>query len=226
MAWIYLAASADSPLPYLNGLNQSPIVKTIDTHKESCSPVNSPERCRSPQSGMTCVHCLEVWFRQLTLYMGGSPVRILVRQAMVKAWRESEAVYFSMSKGWLATLSPDSYFWKTCRQFGQEEGTLSPRDWPSSGMIVGGACYRLPTSALRTKERDGSFSPVVWATPTTKDRVRSEKFRKGRLPTLAEGLDGTPNPGYVEWLMGYPHGWTVLRPLVMQWFQNKQEKRL
>jgi hypothetical protein len=36
---------------------------------------------------------------------------------------------------------------------------------------------------------------------------------------------GSLNPTWVEWLMGYPTGWTNLNALAMQWFQNKRKKR-
>lgn len=40
-----------------------------------------------------------------------------------------------------------------------------------------------------------------------------------------EQVAGLLNPTWVEWLMGYPSGWTELKDLVTQWFRDKQGKR-
>ena len=54
-----------------------------------------------------------------------------------------------------------------------------------------------------------------WATPT----VCGNYNRKGASKTSGDGLatqvGGKLNPMWVEWLMGWPLGWTDLKPLVM-----------
>jgi hypothetical protein len=69
----------------------------------------------------------------------------------------------------------------------------------------------------------------MWPTPTKSDHkgsgptmMRSDgKMRGDRLDYATErNLDGTPtggqlNPTWVEWLMGWPLGWTDLKPLEM-----------
>ena len=37
--------------------------------------------------------------------------------------------------------------------------------------------------------------------------------------------NGQLNPTWVEWLMGYPSGWTALEDWAMQWFRPKRGKR-
>jgi hypothetical protein len=56
-----------------------------------------------------------------------------------------------------------------------------------------------------------------WATPIARD---SRTFRGAQRSPNALGSEplvvqvgGTLNPPWVEWLMGYPNGWTVLQPL-------------
>jgi len=47
------------------------------------------------------------------------------------------------------------------------------------------------------------------------------------LPIIINQSDGgSLNPTWVEWLMGYPCGWTVLEDWAMQWFRPKRGKRL
>jgi hypothetical protein len=57
--------------------------------------------------------------------------------------------------------------------------------------------------------------PHLWPTPT----VCGNYNRKGASKTSGDGLatavGGTLNPAWVEWLMGWPIGWTELEPLAM-----------
>ena len=74
----------------------------------------------------------------------------------------------------------------------------------------------------------GAF-PDLLPTPTAAcatggQRSRSGK-RKGEL--LLGGIAGGPlNPNWVEWLMGWPIGWTDLKPLETDRFQSWQQQHL
>jgi DNA (cytosine-5)-methyltransferase 1 len=77
---------------------------------------------------------------------------------------------------------------------------------------------------LSAKSGDGLATAVkkssLWPTPTTRDYKGGRKPEtlqaKGRLPSNslpdsvnhAEGETGQLNPEWVEWLMGFPIGWT------------------
>lgn len=72
----------------------------------------------------------------------------------------------------------------------------------------------------------------MWPTPT----VHGNYNRKGASKTSGDGLatavklasppeDGGPlNPTWVEWLMGWPMGWTDLKPLAMDRYQQWQQQ--
>jgi hypothetical protein len=47
---------------------------------------------------------------------------------------------------------------------------------------------------------------------------------QARRGELEEGSGGTLNPNWVEWLMGWPPGWSDLKPLEMDKFQKWQEQ--
>lgn len=87
-------------------------------------------------------------------------------------------------------------------------------------------------------QRFGNGSPTLpamaarWPTPAASDsnkwnnQTAEERRAKGqyaRLPN-AVGAGGSLNPTWVEWLMGWPLGWTALEPLEMdrfrEWFER------
>jgi len=56
------------------------------------------------------------------------------------------------------------------------------------------------------------ISPKKWSTPTTQDAKNNgnpSQMKRNTKPLNAE-VGGTLNPTWVEWLMGYPSGWTDL----------------
>jgi hypothetical protein len=54
----------------------------------------------------------------------------------------------------------------------------------------------------------------MWPTPTGQDAEKNagpSQFNRNSLPLNAE-VGGSLNPNWVEWLMGFPVGWTDLDP--------------
>jgi DNA (cytosine-5)-methyltransferase 1 len=72
----------------------------------------------------------------------------------------------------------------------------------------------------------GLEAMVKWTTPTAHNAIEaaypSEYLRV--TPTLAAQAGGALNPDWVEWLMGWPLGWTDLRPLGMDKFQQWRQQ--
>tara|TARA_R110002095_G_scaffold165188_3_gene143396 strand:+ start:2306 stop:2917 length:612 start_codon:yes stop_codon:yes gene_type:complete len=75
--------------------------------------------------------------------------------------------------------------------------------------------------AKTTNGKDCSCSPSV-PTPCARDwkGMSSKKWRertgKKKFATLPDKIGGTPHPEYVEQLMGFPIGWSELKPAEMQ----------
>ena len=99
--------------------------------------------------------------------------------------------------------------------------------WPRWGTMQGGESLELTGPGPLTKEK-GSGS---WPTPIANDA------KKATLPPAEEFRDSIPgemlrrygpqiremgslNPNWVEWLMGWPTGWTDCEPLEMDKFQE------
>lgn len=215
----------------------------------------------------------------------------------------------------LERSSPNGFFWKTLQ--GYFPGLMDTLEqfsetWPRAGMMLAGACYRLPKWQHRIREigygfwptptasddtdrepgtphltRNGTIRHVnkdgqqsfmrlsqvvkLWPTPNATDGSKAPKFHKGGNPSLpcaveiqaglrletgekikwptptvngnrnrkgssaksGDGLTtavkklengGSLNPEFVEWLMGWPIGWTALEPLAADKFQQWLEK--
>jgi len=71
----------------------------------------------------------------------------------------------------------------------------------------------------------GSLTPKrmkTWPTPTAHNakETNAPSEANRNTPTLASQAGGHLNPTWVEWLMGWPLGWTDLKPLEMDKFQE------
>jgi hypothetical protein len=234
MAWIYLAVSEDSHSLYRHGSGQSPIVREIDTlWLFSCQECKR-EGFIPPRSGMRYLLSKPLCCQLSTLFMVDSPARISALVVLERAWRESEADYFSRSCAWPMKSNLVSYSLRTSAEYAKNCISLEG-NWPISAMIVGGVLYPLTMWERRTKEKDG----FCWHTPRASEtyeryetyllRMQKKKDPKSRGKkkpgSLSMQIGGNPSPIWLEWLMGYPTGWTELEESVTQWYRSKRVKR-
>lgn len=92
----------------------------------------------------------------------------------------------------------------------------SPRIVSNQG--VDGQAKLSEAVAHYTKEKmwdGGKQTPQTYPTPRAQD---GEKMGQGSLGEKQEG--GALNPDWVEWLMGWPIGWTALEPLATDRFRK------
>ena len=147
------------------GSLQSLTVKKSHTLKPSyfqeCQKVNYQLR----QYGTTSQLLMGLTFSSIldpsTSSKQDSPAKTSVLLAMERAWKESEADYFSRLCGWPKKSSPRSYFLKTSKQSEHEDSEKLGKNWPASGMIVDGILYPLKKWEQIISEKGGS----VWPTP-------------------------------------------------------------
>ncbi len=184
--------------------------------------------------GLTCAVLTESRGEELLMsFLAGFPARTLARTVTVPAlkvrvpgyglkWQESSMRYdLSLSA------------WKTLQ--GSEEKVLP---WlsvilPKWGMSANGFVYQHPIAERPTKETVSG----LW--PTAKASIRgdcpSERLRKTpdlpsaiKMRPLPDGnappQNGQLNPEWVEWFMGWPIGWTELKPLAMDRFREWQQQ--
>ena len=94
--------------------------------------------------------------------------------------------------------------------------------WPKAGMTCAGRAYPLPPVGLRISAIDSGSSGepklsaqvLRWPTPTATERSGINP-KTGKGAGLSKAAGGALNPTWVAWLMGWPLGWTDLKPLEM-----------
>lgn len=253
MAWIYLAELEGSPSHSSLGCEQSLTVKETDTLSlcccRECLLTNSTEH----QSGMTLHRSQAPCYQVSTSSSEDSPVRTSALQDLVKAWQESGAAFLEKSsvlqKKFIRLLSSS----RMSQPFAQEDWKKLSKHLPKFGMTVAGQLSLPQALEPITSEKDGSFLPTptasrcghnkspgknskirpslhtmalknLWPTPCARDYKESPSAKRETY-SLPREVGGQLSPTWVEWLMGFNLGWTVLSASVMPWFRSKQGRR-
>jgi len=81
------------------------------------------------------------------------------------------------------------------------------------GLLKEGKTHRENGQPIQVRLVDQVNSPHLWPTPTTQDAANNggkSQYERNSLP-LNAAVGGSLNPEWVEWLMGFPIGWTDLK---------------
>jgi len=129
-------------------------------------------------------------------------------------------------------LDPATCSWRTHQLSLVEGSDVYSQTWPRWGSMRAGECSAHAPLVHHIHERGCSW----WPTPVATDHKRGNGSKAHRLAngravidrpsrcrygaTLVDILGGTPNPEWIEWLMGWPTNWTALSPLETDRFQQ------
>jgi hypothetical protein len=187
----------------------------------------------------------------LMSYLEAFPVKTSPQQEKEQASTESDQVCGEKWLGWSAKFDPHTSTLRTAQCSLLEEEPELLQTLPRSGMTRSGMLWERQTLVLRTSETEsGSWpTPTVcgnynrkglsersgdglatavmkWPTPTAHNakETNAPSEHSRNTPTLAAQAGGILNPTWVEWLMGWPLGWTDLKPLEMDKFQQWQQQ--
>lgn len=146
------------------------------------------------------------------------PAKTLATQGNALESTENAAAYGLSTLELLASYDPITSSWKTSQLCLDGELSEFSATWPRSGMTRNGVASPLPTLARRTAENVSGLWPTPQASDT-RDRGnlssgaikrRREKGKQIMLSQSVSEVSGNLNPTWVEWLMGFPLGWTAL----------------
>ena len=92
----------------------------------------------------------------------------------------------------------------------------------TSGLLKKGQNHRANGQPIQIRLVDQVNNPRLWPTPVArmyKDGGSPSEYARNEIP-LAAQVGGPLNPEWVEWLMGWPIGWTDLKPLATDKFRK------
>ena len=241
MSWLFSRALVAEYLgdPCSAG-EQSVLSKSTPTPQVYWSPGKTMAPCRSSRYGMTCEPLTDDRGEELlTSFLAGFRAKTSVQQEKESASTELSPGFGPNLPASLAKFDRSTSSWKTPPCLPDEALSAFSGTWPRWGMMRDGECWGLSTWVPHI--RGTEFG--LWQTPVADDAVnrkigkwnsRGEPKlsaqvlfptptvcgnynRKGASSTSGNGLatvvGGPLNPLWVEWLMGWPIGWTALEPL-------------
>ena len=163
-------------------------------------------------SGTTFVHSMESLGEEKSMLSRVDfHVRTLVPQEKVQDLTEKGQDFGEKWQGSFTKYNPDSCSWKThqCSFLGDLDEFLET--WPRWGSMRTGECYQLPMSEQNINETEYG----LWPTPTTPSGGGNCGGSGAYKNAIKNGthIPHSINPSLYEWLMGWPIGWTDLKPL-------------
>lgn len=214
MSWLFSQALVEAYLEEksLDG-EQSALLSGNHTQLAYCAPDKMTDFSRLSRFGMMFKPLTESRGEELlTLYLEDFHAKTLAQRDKEQVLEEVEAVCGST---WLESLEkPDqlTLSLKTPLCSALEDSVLSSKTLPHWGTMLNGECYHQVPLVLTIKEPGcGSLLPTPTCHNAKEGAYPAEYTRK--TPTLATHIGGKIHPEFTEWMMGWPLGWTDLKPL-------------
>jgi hypothetical protein len=219
MSWLFSRALVAAYSEAISWVGE-PSAQSRSSHQPQAYswPGKTTAPSRLSRSGMTFAPLMAdrgagllTWFRAV------SHARTYPSPAVVTGSTASDP-----ASGWkwpasFVKYDPASRSWRT-RQCSLQGGlTEFSETWPSWGSMLDGECSPLAPLVPHMHEKECSS----WPTPCARDYRGVHRTERGlqrrqeskRGIPLNEAVGGLLNPPWVEWLMGWPAGWTAFEPL-------------
>jgi hypothetical protein len=223
MSWLFSQALVEEYLGDTS-LDGEPfaLLSGTPTQRAYCAPDKMTKFSRLSRFGMMYKPLTETLGEELlTSYLAVFPARTYQSQEMAQDLTENSQGCGEKWHGLLARFDQNTFSWRTVQCSLLEDLNECLQTLPAWGMTVGGELYLRQTLVQTTSEKGFGFVPTqsgMWGTPKAQDSRHALWDRgKGNLGEQVAGLHngGKMNPTWVEWLMGFPLGWTDLKPLEM-----------
>lgn len=253
MSWHFLPelAAEYSAGTCLDG-DVSAQLSTTNTQETCCLQGSKMDACQNSQSGTTCEPLTETSGEEwLTLYREAFRAKTFHQPEKEQESKEQEADYGKKWHELSVKYDRNTHSWKTHRCLFDEDLPQSLVTLPKWGMMRSGVLFRLRTAEHPTCENESGYWPTprandgekrgtiannprnglpsaaMYSTPCArdwKDNGKSPAELARNSETLATQAGGRLNPTWVEWLMGWPLGWTDCDALVTDKFQSWQQQ--
>jgi hypothetical protein len=169
------------------------------------------------------LECGERWHGLLARFDPNSHLWRTVQCSLVEDLNES----FQTLPQWGMTVGGELYLLPTLVQTTNENEsglwrTPDTGAGGTSGLLKQGQSKRANGQPIQIRLVDQVNNPHLWPTPNARDWKDSQTSGNRKSPGLGVVAHiwkaiagGSLNPLWVEWLMGWPLGWTDLKPLAM-----------
>ena len=193
-----------------------------------CAPDKMTGFSRLSRFGMTFKPLTESRGEELlTLYLAAFHAKTSQLQETEMDLTEKDQECGEKWHGLLARFDQDTHLWRTvqCSLIGDLNESL--QTLPAWGTTVGGELYLRQTLVQTIKEKEFGLGLNNEKFPTPKAQDSRHALNRHKNTTdnhwksnLGEVISaqvngGHLNPTWVEWVMGWPPGWTDLKPLEM-----------
>lgn len=253
MSWHFLQEQEEASWPdtCLDGA-PSALSRLIPMRAESCLLARLTDALTDSQSGTTCRHSTECDGGERSMSSAeDSPAKTSAQPEREPESPERSPVCGRTWHALSVRFDLVTCSWKTARSLFPEDLPWSSVILPRWGMMRDGECWEQNTSERRTNDTGSGLWPTPvadgdrttnyaqggtslgfavrnWPTPTCHDRNGASGAKRGKGatggPCLTMVVGGTLSPMWVEWLMGWPVGWTDCDALEMdrfrQWFDS------
>ncbi len=171
--------------------------------------------------GLTCAVLTESHGEELlTSFLEASRARTLAQRVEGLGLAVKNQGYGSKWQESLMKSDQLSCSWKILPGLEKKDLLTSSATLPKWGMTANGSVYQHRLSELRIKESEHGLLPTPVADDTGH---RKSRYAQGGRP-LSYVIGGKLNPEFVEWMMGWPIGWTELKPLAMDRFHEWRQQ--
>ena len=216
------------------GGEQSAPLNGKPTQQAYCAPDKMTGFSRLSRFGMTYKPLTESLGQELLmLYLAGFHAKTSAQQEKGQALTENDQ---GCGQKWLASFvkyDHDLHSWRThqCSLLGDLEEFSET--WPQWGLMRDGECWEQQMLEQTTKGTEFGLLEKTWPTPDANCGQRgtqpnwTPKRKSGHQAQYSinqavrdseQGIGGKLSPLWTEWLMGWPIGWTDLKPLATDKF--------
>jgi hypothetical protein len=222
MSWHYLRAQVEESLQDIcSGGELCVPLKSKITHAEFYCNGKLMDSYLDSLSGTTFVHSMgSLGEEKSMLSQEDSLAKICQQQEKAKDLMASDQDSGRKWQGSFAKYNPDTHSLRTPQCLLFEDSTEFCAILPKWGLMLNGVCWEQQTLVQNTRGIESGLSPTPpppdnWPTPTTPSGGGNCGGSGAYKNAIKNGthIPHSINPNLYEWLMGWPIGWTDLKPL-------------